>query len=97
MFQPGSVHLWAGAADAGTGAYEGRREGGFGSRTFHGITPETEHTSHYFWSAAHNFRLDEPGVLENHYAHLNATFEEDRVILEAQYEEERQQTESAAA
>jgi hypothetical protein len=28
--------------DAGAGAYEGKRDGGFQFRLFHGLTPETE-------------------------------------------------------
>ncbi len=35
---PSSVLQWTGAADAGTGAPEGKRDGGFQFRLFHGLT-----------------------------------------------------------
>jgi phenylpropionate dioxygenase-like ring-hydroxylating dioxygenase large terminal subunit len=49
---PSSVLQWTGAADAGTGAYEGKRDGGFQFRLFHGLTPETDTSCFYFWSVA---------------------------------------------
>lgn len=43
---PGSIRIYTGAVDAGTGARQGNRDGGFGLRIFDGITPETEFTMH---------------------------------------------------
>jgi hypothetical protein len=52
---PSSVLQRTGAADAGTGAYEGKRDGGFQFRLFHGLTPETETSCFYFWSVANGY------------------------------------------
>ncbi len=53
--------------------------------TFIALTPETEHTSHYFWSTAHNqFKSAVPDVTRQLTAQVAAAFEEDRVIIEAQ-------------
>jgi phenylpropionate dioxygenase-like ring-hydroxylating dioxygenase large terminal subunit len=78
-FRPGMIDIWAGGVPAGS--EQGKREGSYGSRIFNGLTPETGQTSHYFWSAAHTHRTDEPNVTELHFSHIAAAFEEDRVIL----------------
>ena len=84
-FEPGLVRIFTGAKDAGTGALAGNREGGFGFRGLNAMTPETEDATHYFWSAAHNFRLDEPAVTEKLYDNIVVTFNEDKEIIESQY------------
>jgi phenylpropionate dioxygenase-like ring-hydroxylating dioxygenase large terminal subunit len=84
-FEPGLVRIFTGAKDAGTGAVEGNREGGFGFRGLNAMTPETEDTTHYFWSAAHNFRIDEPAVTEKIYDNIVVTFNEDKEVIESQY------------
>jgi len=81
---PSSVLQWTGAADAGTGAYEGKRDGGFQFRLFHGLTPETETSCLYFWSAANGYRQNEPEATEQLYREIAPTFVEDRVMVEAQ-------------
>lgn len=85
-FFPASViRIHTGATDAGTGAYEGRREGGFGFMGLNAMTPETEHGTHYFWSGAHNFHPGVPAVTQKLRASLETTFGEDKVIVESQY------------
>ena len=81
---PSSVLQWTGAADAGTGAYEGQRDGGFQFRLFHGLTPETETSCFYFWSVANGYRQNEPEATEQLYQEIAPTFVEDRVMVEAQ-------------
>ena len=82
---PGSVLLWTGAVNAGMGAYENnRREGGFSLRMFNGLTPETETTSFYFWSAANGYRQNEPQATEQLFAEVESTFAEDKSVIEAQ-------------
>ncbi len=81
---PSSVLQWTGAADVGTGAPEGRREGGFQFRLFHGLTPETETSCLYFWSVANGYRQNEPEATEQLYREIAPTFVEDRVMVEAQ-------------
>lgn len=83
---PGVVYQFTGALDVGQGAYElGNRDGGFALRIFHGVTPETPDSSHYFWSGCHGYRQDEPAVTDELFAALESTFAEDASILEAQY------------
>ena len=85
-FFPASViRIHTGATDAGTGAYEGRREGGFGFMGLNAMTPETEHTTHYFWSGAHNYHVGNAQMTERLRKSLEVTFGEDQVIVESQY------------
>jgi phenylpropionate dioxygenase-like ring-hydroxylating dioxygenase large terminal subunit len=81
---PGIMHIYTGATDAGTGAYEGKRVGGFGLRLFEGLTPETETSTNYFWSAAHNYKVDQPEATAQLYREIKATVDEDVVVLEQQ-------------
>ena len=71
-------------ADVGTGAYEGKRDGGFQFRLFHGLTPETETSCFYFWSAANGYRQNEPEATEQLYREIAPTFVEDKDMVEAQ-------------
>jgi phenylpropionate dioxygenase-like ring-hydroxylating dioxygenase large terminal subunit len=82
-FTLGAVIIYAGATDAGTGAYEGKREGGLGLRTLHAVTPETEGSTFYFWTAAHNFKVGEPEVTQQVFEQIDTAFQEDRVIIES--------------
>ncbi len=84
-FVPGMVQIYAGAKDAGTGACEGRREDSLGLRTLHAITPATRTSTLYFWTVAHNFKIDQPEVTERVYQQMDATFAEDKLILESQF------------
>ena len=47
-------------------------------------TPETEKTTHYFWSGARSRRAGEPAVRDALLASLSITFAEDKVVVEAQ-------------
>jgi phenylpropionate dioxygenase-like ring-hydroxylating dioxygenase large terminal subunit len=84
---PGLVVTYSGATDANTGAYEGRREGGLHIRVFNGITPETETTTHYFWSTSLKIDVDQQKLDElivKHFGLAEFTFREDQVVLQAQ-------------
>jgi vanillate O-demethylase monooxygenase subunit len=81
---PGSIVQWSGATDAGTGAVDGKREGGFSLRLFHGITPETETSCFYFWSAANGYRQDEPAATEQLFLEIGRAFDQDKAVIEAQ-------------
>jgi vanillate O-demethylase monooxygenase subunit len=52
---------------------------------YHGSTPETEGSCHYFWTGANGYRQNEPAATEQLYNELAATFQEDIAFLEAQY------------
>ncbi|WP_343615913.1 aromatic ring-hydroxylating dioxygenase subunit alpha [Novosphingobium sp.] len=81
-FEPILIRIHTGACDEGTGAYDGKREHGFSMRGFHGITPETESTTHYFWSMATNVTTgDIPDLV---FEQTARTFEEDQIVLELQ-------------
>ena len=43
---------------------DGDRSQGIEIRSLHGITPETENTTHYFWGYARNFALDDAPTTE---------------------------------
>lgn len=73
----------AGGCDAGTGAYEGKRDHGFMLANNHFITPETETTSHYLWTIC-TTAPRETGVPEVLFAQFFDTITEDEVTLEAQ-------------
>ncbi len=85
-FVPGAVQIYAGAKDAGKGAYEGDRRDSLGLRTLHAVTPSTRTSTLYFWTAAHNFKVDQPAVTDQVYRQMAATFEEDKLILESQFQ-----------
>jgi hypothetical protein len=51
-----------------------------------GITPETAHTTHYFWSAAQSLRPGDDGVTLAMFDEIEKTFREDWEVIEAQYE-----------
>ncbi|MES2175021.1 MAG: aromatic ring-hydroxylating dioxygenase subunit alpha [Pseudomonadota bacterium] len=81
-FQPVLIRINTGACDAGTGAYDGARDHGFSMIGFHGITPETATTTHYFWSIATDAAA--PGVPEQIFQQTADTFREDQEVLELQ-------------
>lgn len=82
---PGNILQWSGAKDANTGARDrNQREGGFSLRLFHGLTPETDSTCHYFWSTANGYRQNEPEATEQLYTEIARAFMEDKAIVEAQ-------------
>ena len=86
---PNSVIQWNGAIDAGTGElrdwqYDKPREDCFSFRLFHGITPETETSSYYFWSSANGYQQDDPSATEKLFEEIARTFDQDKAVLEAQ-------------
>ncbi len=81
---PSSVLQWTGAKDAGQGAPEGDREGGFQFKIFHGLTPETETSCLYFWASANGFKVRDAKAADEFAAALALTFDEDKAIVEEQ-------------
>ena len=80
---PGIVYLDVGCATTGTGAPQGDRSQGISIWSSHLITPETEHTSHYMFCFARDFKVDDPEMSKMLYEGSKATFTEDADILEA--------------
>jgi vanillate O-demethylase monooxygenase subunit len=48
------------------------------------LTPETESSTHYFFMAAHDYKLDDESVTESIYRSVCEAFEEDKKIITAQ-------------
>ena len=81
---PCSVLQWTGAIGVGNGAMENQDQPGFHTRVYHGATPETNNTFHYFWSISNGFRTDDPQATEELYQEIYPTFLEDKEIMEVQ-------------
>jgi vanillate O-demethylase monooxygenase subunit len=81
--------IWTGACEPGTDAIDDPRRGGFHMRGFHGITPETEESCHYFWSMASTRHPDMPDNIDEVIQQTAFTFDEDRVVIEKQYQNMR--------
>lgn len=84
-FDLNHLRIWTGAVEPGTDAIDDPDRGGFHMRGFHGITPETETTALYFWSMASNKHPDMPETIDTVIQQTKFTFDEDRVIIDAQY------------
>jgi phenylpropionate dioxygenase-like ring-hydroxylating dioxygenase large terminal subunit len=83
QFEPIVVRVNTGAAVAGKGALEGNRDGAFCMVVLHGVTPETEKSTHYIWSIATNATVD-PRIAETVFDQVAVTIKEDQAVLEAQ-------------
>ena len=68
-----------------TGDLNDPERAGFHMRGFHGITPETESTSFYFWTISSNRNPARPDMAETIHRATAFTFDEDRVVIEAQH------------
>jgi phenylpropionate dioxygenase-like ring-hydroxylating dioxygenase large terminal subunit len=77
--------IWTGGMDAGSGDLNDPHREGFHMRGFHGITPETETTSFYFWTISSNKNPARPDMVETIHKATAFTFDEDRAIIEAQH------------
>jgi len=88
---PNAVIQWNGAIGAGTGVlrdwkYDSAREDCLSFRLFHGITPETENSTFYFWSSANGYNQNDPSATRQLFEEIARTFEQDKVVLEAQHQ-----------
>ena len=81
---PGSVLQWTGATDAGGYRDGDTSDSKLAFRLYHGLTPETDTSCFYFWSAASGFRQDEPAATEQFFDQVAAAFLEDKTMVEAQ-------------
>ena len=84
-FEPPS-HVWldAGVAATGTGAPDGDRKEGITHILYDGITPETERSTHYFWTFPRDYKIDDPAIDELLGVGIQNTFIEDKEMLEKQ-------------
>ncbi len=89
-FQVTHLKIWTGGADVGSCDLNDPNRGGFHLKGFHGITPETETTSHYLWTMATNPAMERETVLEKVIDQTAFTFDEDKVVIENQYRNMKQ-------
>ncbi len=78
-------NMQSGTAPAGSGAPEGNYVPE--AMRFHAtqiVTPETDKTSHFFWSYAHNFNLGNPKFTTMLTDRISEGFQEDKDMIEAQ-------------
>jgi phenylpropionate dioxygenase-like ring-hydroxylating dioxygenase large terminal subunit len=81
---PANVYFDIGCARAGTGAPKGDRSQGVSMWSTHLITPETETSTHYFFSFTRDFALGDPEVTRILSEGSRTAFMEDLAVLEAQ-------------
>lgn len=84
-FHVSHLRIWTGAVNADTDDLNDPNRGGFHMRGFHGVTPETETTSHYFWTMATNPEKDHEEVKAKVIQQTIMTFDEDKIVIESQY------------
>ena len=77
---PGFCIIEVGAVPAG----DSDHSNGFEARIINLITPATAKSSHYFWAHARNVRCDDVALTDTIRASIVTTFDQDKVILEAQ-------------
>jgi phenylpropionate dioxygenase-like ring-hydroxylating dioxygenase large terminal subunit len=83
-FDPSRIWMWSGGTDAGTGAYDGKRDGGVQFMTFHAVTPVSEGRCTYHFSVSWNFDIGNAELGELMFQGANTTVLEDKIIIEAQ-------------
>jgi phenylpropionate dioxygenase-like ring-hydroxylating dioxygenase large terminal subunit len=83
------MNIWTGAMDVGSGRLDDPQREGFHMRGFHGVTPETDASAHYFWTIATNPHPDKQDVTKLVVDQTAATFLEDKVIIEAQWNNQK--------
>jgi phenylpropionate dioxygenase-like ring-hydroxylating dioxygenase large terminal subunit len=84
-FDVSHLRIWTGAVEPGTDAIDDPSRGGFHMRGFHGITPESDETCHYFWTIASTRHPEMPENIDAVVNQTRFTFDEDRVVIEAQH------------
>jgi len=86
---PATIMFDVGAAQAGTGAFEGNRTFGITVHNAHAITPETDGTLHHFWSSSRDFDIDDAATTEK-LSIIRKIFLEDVAMCEAQHKRRSQ-------
>jgi vanillate O-demethylase monooxygenase subunit len=87
---PGMLRFWTGLMDAGTGALDGRREGGLQSWHLDAITPKTTTSCYYSLYFMRNYRLGDPAMTHRLYEMTIAVLGEDKAVIEAQQQRLRE-------
>lgn len=81
---PSSVIIDVGVAPADSGATLESHNQGVRGFVIDALTPEHEHSSHYFWGMARNFDIEDAGFTARFKKQQGGVFLEDVAVLEAQ-------------
>jgi vanillate O-demethylase monooxygenase subunit len=81
---PGIFLMDSGNAPTGTGAPEGKRVDAAEFRSTQALTPESEHSTHYFYSQPHNFLIDQPEITRIIHENVVKAFMEDHRMIHDQ-------------
>ncbi len=81
---PGILLMDSGMCPAGADISQGLPEHALAFRGCQALTPESEHSTHYFFAHPHNFLLDQPAVTRAIHQSVIAAFEEDRAFITSQ-------------
>ena len=91
---PTSILQYSGAVDVGSDVYArahadggpnvDMREGGIHLRLMHAVTPETDHSCLYFWTAANGHCTDDPEQTKKMMHDVTIAFDEDKAMIEHQ-------------
>jgi phenylpropionate dioxygenase-like ring-hydroxylating dioxygenase large terminal subunit len=81
---PGSIIQFTAADEAGAYRNGLPETSKLQFRLYHGLTPETETSCFYFWSAANGFRPGDAAATEGFFNEAARAFNEDRLVVEAQ-------------
>ena len=84
MTVPGIFHMETLFAPAGEGAQAGNTAGAKQYRNCQFMTPETERTTHFFWSYLNNFEGEDSSISRSLLDSLIEGFMEDKAIIERQ-------------
>lgn len=84
-FMMSHIRIWTGAIDANSDDINNNDRQGFHMRGFHGVTPETATTFHYFWSIATNPVHDKENIKTKVVDQTRLTFDEDKGVIESQF------------
>ena len=81
---PGIFVMDSGMGDAGSGVRDGDRRGAAMFHSCQALTPETAHSTHYFFAQPHDFAIDDPAVTRSIHQSIVDAFEEDRAMITLQ-------------
>ena len=84
MHIPGIFTMETLFAPAGSGAERGNLAGARQYRNCQFFTPETAHSTHFFWNYLHDFDLDNPTIALSLHDSMVQGFNEDKAIIEGQ-------------
>ena len=85
-FVPSTLVIRNGSAKAGTGAQSGGGEQRFEFIVCHGVTPESDKVTNYFWAVTHNFLYDDLPAAEQFHRQSHQVIGEDIAVFKAQQE-----------